>query len=91
MTRKVQLLVGVLALAAIAGAVTTAARAAETDEAAATSHMAGFDPFTLETYIVRNGSTSPSTEGTVALASRRPIRIPFRPALRSPFRPDWGF
>jgi len=92
MTTKRKVLLGLLALGVIVGAVTTAARAAGTAaQASAASEVTGFDPFTIQTYVVWAGSSSPFAQAPVLLTARRPIRIPFRPALRSPFRPEWEF
>jgi hypothetical protein len=53
-----------------------------------------FDPFALRTILVSESpATAQDTTGPrlEALSSRAPIRIPYRPAVRSAFRPESGF
>ncbi len=91
MTYKTKVLLGLLVLSAIAGVVTSAARAASNDSAVSvTSEMTAFDPFMLRTYAVQGEPARTSQQISIQAVSRTPIRIPFRPVLRSPFRPDWG-
>lgn len=91
MTRKIKMLLALLVLSAMAGVVTSVAHAAGSDPTApVTSPRTAFDPFRLTTYAVRSRSTGTPIEVSGQVASRRPIRIPFRPRLRSPFRPQWG-
>jgi len=54
-----------------------------------TGQMSFFDPFTLRTIkpVVENTSGLPVSGSVITLP---PIRIPFRPAMRSPFRPPWA-
>lgn len=90
MTQRAKVLWGLLVLSAIAGIVTTAARAAPDDSAApVTSEPTAFDPFLLRTYAIQGQPTRVSSQISIQAVSRTPIRIPFRPVLRSPFRPDW--
>ena len=53
-----------------------------------TGQMSFFDPFTLRAIepVVENTSGLPVSGSMITLP---PIRIPFRPAMRSPFRPPW--
>jgi len=53
-----------------------------------TGQMSFFDPFTLRTIepVAENTSRLPVSGSVITLP---PIRIPFRPAMRSPFRPPW--
>jgi len=92
MTHRVKVLWGLLVLIAIAGIVTTAARAAPDNSAVpVTSEPTAFDPFLLRTYVIQGQPTRISSQISVSIRAvpRTPIRIPFRPVLRSPFRPDW--
>jgi len=90
MTHRAKVLWGLLVLSAIAGIVTTAARAAADDSAVpVTSEPTAFDPFLLRTYVIQGQPTRISSQISMQSVSRTPIRIPFRPVLRSPFRPDW--
>jgi hypothetical protein len=90
MTHRAKVLWGLLVLSAIAGVVTTAARAAADNSAVpVTSEPTAFDPFLLRTYRIQDSPTRTSLQVSVSAVSRTPIRIPFRPVLRSPFRPDW--
>lgn len=92
MERKVKLLLGLLAVAMLAGMATGAAYAAASNPVAPmTSQATGFDPYTLKAYVVGAPSDTVSMELSMLLSSRPPIRIPFRPELRSPFRPNWLF
>jgi hypothetical protein len=91
MTRKTAMLLALLVLGATAGVVTSAAQAAGNDPATpVVSARTAFDPFTLTTYVIKNSAARTSLETAVQVAAHRPIRIPFRPQLRSPFRPSWG-
>lgn len=47
-----------------------------------------FDPFAMQTVALASGNGTAVVPAELKL-TRRPIRIPFRPGLRSAFRPVW--
>jgi hypothetical protein len=54
-----------------------------------TGQTSFFDPFTLRTIepVAENTSGLPVSGSVITLP---PVRIPFRPVIRSPFRPPWA-
>ena len=86
---KAEILLGALALAVLAGLGTVAFAAAGPNPVVPLSGQTGqlsiFDPFSLTRLYLDVPASGP---GTVTLEVP-PIRIPYRPAIRSPFRPPW--
>jgi hypothetical protein len=75
---------------AAAGSMTLAAPAWKTDgKKTSPRQLTYFDPFSLRTIMLANGPGRDAAEELVALVSRREIRAPHRPPLRSAFRPIW--
>lgn len=77
------------------GTISLAAFGLPADQAAGTlgESVKVYDPFTLQTITVSDISTA--GDATIsqldAASSRVPIRIPYRPSIRSAFRPGEGF
>jgi hypothetical protein len=83
---KSALLAG-LVLAVVIGFVGASVSAADKgDEKSADKQATLFDPFSMRTVVLANGTGAAPAELKL---TRRSIRIPFRPALRSAFRPVW--
>jgi len=87
---KSKILLGALTLVVMVGlgtAVRAASDNADNENALLFGQMSFFDPFTLRsTGVSVTQSESESNVGSAVLLGD-PVRIPFRPALRSPFRP----
>ena len=77
---KTKCVLTVLVLAMIVGLSSIALAAAEDDSKTDNDGFAFLDPFTLSASIPQSTKSSPPI-------NRPPIRIPFRPVLRSPCRP----
>lgn len=73
---------------AAAGSMTLAAPV-QKGRKASPRQLTYFDPFSLRTIMLANGPSVDAAQELVALVSRREIRTPYRPPLRSAFRPIW--
>ncbi len=62
--------------------------ASKTDDKSSDKQATLFDPFAMQSIALSSGSVDAAGQADLRL-TRRAIRIPFRPGLRSAFRPVW--
>ncbi len=87
MTRSVLLLM--LAIGIVAIALAPPILAAPKDESQSGNKQATvFDPFTIQAVVLASGADAVDAPTELKL-TRRAIRVPFRPGLRSAYRPVW--
>jgi septal ring-binding cell division protein DamX len=63
--------------------------ASKSDEKSSDKQATLFDPFAMQTVAVSASTASATAAQSELRLTRRAIRIPFRPGLRSAFRPVW--
>ncbi len=82
-------LIWMLAVGLIGGLLTPAVLAAAKDQSQSGDKQATvFDPFAMQSVVLTGNGDAVDTQTELKL-TRRSIRVPFRPGLRSAYRPVW--